>query len=478
MTPEPRGLIRNHGVSRRVRLVKRILCKIHHFVKYGNRDLLVNAAPHCALYLIFAVFALYAVDKVLSLLLHYVRFLFRHCTAHQVCASQRVAAKLAYNLHNLLLIHYTAICNVKNIFKQRMLVLYLAAVFAPYILRNRIHRSRTVERNPRDYILYTRRFKLLHKLRHAAAFKLKHAVGVPARNHFIRFRIVYVKRVNIDGYPLYLFDVFHRVTDNRKRFKTEKVHFKKTEPLYGRHGKLRCYYVILAHRKRNIRLDRLACYYNSRSVNRGMPRQSLQLHRHIDKPLNLRVAVIHRLELLICGKSLFNRHVQLFRYLLCNALHKRIRHIKRTPRVLYRLPRLHRTECNNLRNLVRSVLADYIVYYLTAAFVTEVYIYIRHGDALRIQKTLKNQVKFYRVDIRYLKTVGNYASRRAAPARTYHYAVLACKVYKIPHDKKIVNISHLLYRSEFVFKSCAQLFVRVRVTLFKAVLAQLSEVGF
>ena len=75
MTPQPCRLKRHKGICRRVRLVERVPCKIHHFVKYRFRGFLVYAAPYCALNLIFTVFVSDAVHEVCSFLNHYVRFL-------------------------------------------------------------------------------------------------------------------------------------------------------------------------------------------------------------------------------------------------------------------------------------------------------------------------------------------------------------------------------------------------------------------
>ncbi len=52
--------------------------------------------------------------KIFALLLHNIRLFLAHRAAHQVAAPQRISAKVAHNLHNLLLIDDTAIGGRKN----------------------------------------------------------------------------------------------------------------------------------------------------------------------------------------------------------------------------------------------------------------------------------------------------------------------------------------------------------------------------
>ena len=93
--------------------------------------------------------------------------------------------------------------------------------------------------------------------------------------------------------------------------------------------------------------------------------------------------------------------------------------------------------------MVGAVFSRYIVDDLAPAFNAEVNVDIRHGDALRVQKALKKEAVFDRVDIRNLKTVGNYTScRRAAPGAD-RYALCFGVADKVRGDEKIVREAHI-----------------------------------
>ena len=77
-----------------------------------------------------------------------------HRAPHDIRASQRIAGKLAEDLHDLLLIDDTAVGDVEDGLKQRMLVGDGGRVMAVAdIGRNRVHRPGTIQRDNRDQIL-------------------------------------------------------------------------------------------------------------------------------------------------------------------------------------------------------------------------------------------------------------------------------------------------------------------------------------
>ena len=102
--------------------------------------------------------------------------------------------------------------------------------------------------------------------------------------------------------------------------------------------------------------------------------------------------------------------------------------------------------------MVRAVLADHIIQYFAPPAVAEVRINIGHADPLRIQETLKEQVKIQGIDVRNVQQVRHNGTRRTAPARPDRdgiriavYIFMAAAVMdKIPHDEEIGRIAHLL----------------------------------
>ena len=223
----------HNRISRRVRLVKGILCKINHIII----NFVCGFLRHTPL--------LRAFHKYRALFFHNVPFLFAHSLAHGIRSCQTVSAQNAHNLHNLFLIHYASVRNVQNISQQGMFIFYfIRMLFIFYIARNLIHRSRSVKRNPGYNIFKILRFKPFHKRLHAAAFKLENTFRFTAAYHFI----------NLGAVVAYLFDIKINAarTDKPNRVfydcqvsQAEKIHFQKPESFDCPHRELSCYHIIV-----------------------------------------------------------------------------------------------------------------------------------------------------------------------------------------------------------------------------------------
>ena len=102
---EVRRAERHDRVANRVRLVERIVCKIHDLVKQTCR----NCFGHAALDGAVNAQLLVAVDEVDALLFQLLHLLFTHGAAHHICLAERISRKALEHLHNLFLIDHTAI---------------------------------------------------------------------------------------------------------------------------------------------------------------------------------------------------------------------------------------------------------------------------------------------------------------------------------------------------------------------------------
>ena len=121
--------------------VEGVLCEIHHCSVYLIRDLLGNAVCNTARHSFFRI----SMYKVLALLLHHISLFLTHGAAHKVASSHRITAKLAHNLHNLLLIHDTAIGRRKNRLQLRTWIRNrIMIVFSLDVCRYKVHRTRSV----------------------------------------------------------------------------------------------------------------------------------------------------------------------------------------------------------------------------------------------------------------------------------------------------------------------------------------------
>ena len=170
---EPGCLISNDSVTGGVRLIKGIFGKIHHSVIDAGSDILIDSAGDTSRDILLGV----SVHEVAALLFHDLLLLFAHRAAHQVASAQGVAAQIADDLHNLLLINYTSVCGLQDGLKFRTGVTHLTQViFALDVLRDKIHGARSVQGDSRYDVLEIPGAELLHKVLHAPRLKLENSV--------------------------------------------------------------------------------------------------------------------------------------------------------------------------------------------------------------------------------------------------------------------------------------------------------------
>ena len=208
-----------------------------------------------------------------------------------------------------------------------------------------------------------------------------------------------------------------------------------------------------------------------------MARHSFYGLGHVDDLPCLHVVFVHRFKLRTGDKGLVYGHIKLKRNSFSYGISLGIAYAQGSCNISYCLLCLHGSEGNYLRNPALAILAGNIIDYLLTALITEIYINIRHADPLRIEKTLKNQIIFYRVDISYLKAVCHNGTCCRASARAYHDSVCFGIVYKIPYNQEIFHISHGFYGAKLIVKSVVKLLCRIfTVPFVKSGIAEFSKI--
>ena len=118
-------------------------------------------------------------NEMPALLFHDISFFLAHGAAHQIRLTVAVARQLTTDLHDLLLIDDTTIGNAEDRLQQRGFVPHLTGILlVAAVLRNGVHRPRTVQRNGSGEILDGLGAQLSQHLAHAARFQLEHAGGI------------------------------------------------------------------------------------------------------------------------------------------------------------------------------------------------------------------------------------------------------------------------------------------------------------
>ena len=472
------GFIGHHSIGCSVRLVKSVLGKAYHVVEYFFGSLLRNSVANTSRDFHIAFIINLAVNEILFFLEHDIHLFLGHGTAHQIGTAIAVAAQVTYNLHNLLLIHKTAVGHIQNRRKGIVNisdVLWVFLVF--YVFWNGIHRTRSVKGNSGNNVLKAGRLQVFHKLSHAAAFQLEHTTGVASCNHLVDRRIIIVHFAEIYFHAVVLPDELKSVAYYRQVSQPQKVHLKKPQLLDGGHCKLGSR-ALIGKIQRHILINRFFGNNHSGSMSGGMAGHSFYGLGHINYFFSLHVTLVHGLKLGTCGQCLVYGHIQLKRYCFGNGVGFGITCAHGSGNVSHRLFCLHGSEGYYLRNPALSVLSGNVVDYLLSALIAEVHINIGHADPFRIEETLKNQVIPDRVDVRNFKAVCHYGAGSRASSRSHHNAVCLCVIYEIPYNQEIFHISHGFYGAQLVVQSFVKLLGRVfPVPFAKSCLAELSEIG-
>ncbi len=143
-------------------------------------------------------------------------------------------------------------------------------------------------------------------------------------------------------------------------------------------------------------------------------------------------------------------NVQFIWHHLSDGIHKGIRKVHHPSHIPDHTFGRQGTEGDDLHHFVRTVFPPHIVNDLLSAVEAEVYVNIGHGHALRIQKTLKEQIITNGINIGDLQAVGDDASRCGTTARPHRYPVFPGIIDEVPHDQEIVHIPHPPDHAQFV----------------------------
>ena len=347
------------------------------------------------------------------------------------------------------------------------------------VLRDRVHRARTVQSDARDNILEAGRPEVLHEVRHASALELEHALGVAVCYQLIYFRVVITHLRPVYGDTVVLLDHAQSVSDDRKVTEPQEVHLEKSELLDGRHVEL-CRDALVRRVKRHIFIKRQLGDDNAGSVRRSMTRQSFKSHRQVEHLLYKRLVLVSSSQLRIDLKSLCDSDPELIRDGFGYLIALSVRRVESPRDIAYSRFGLESTESDDLRHLVPAVLSVDVLDDLLPSLDAEVDVYIRHADSLRVQEPLEDQVVFDRIYLRYIQAVRYDAACSRASARSDSDLVRLGIVDEIPHDEEVLDISHVLDDGKLHLEALSVARIRVHgrlaVSADEAFIAQFAEV--
>ena len=126
--------------------------------------------------------------------------------------------------------------------------------------------------------------------------------------------------------------------------------------------------------------------------------------------------------------------------------------------------------------MIPSIPPGNVFDHLAPAFIVEVDIQIGHGDSLRIEESLKQQIVFERIDGGDVKRIGDDGARAAAASGADENAVRLGEMHIVPDDQEVIDIAHALNDAELVIQPLLCILAVGRVALPKTFFAKPAKV--
>ena len=139
------------------------------------------------------------------------------------------------------------------------------------ILRNEIHRTRTIQRNSGNNIFQVMRLQFLHEPFHSGTLKLEHTICLTCSDIIQHLLIIVIYLIDIQ-FRLLSSCKQHCILYHSQCTKAQEVHFQKSKLLKRCHNKLRCDCSVCCPRKRYILINRLLTDHNTGGMHRTMSR--------------------------------------------------------------------------------------------------------------------------------------------------------------------------------------------------------------
>lgn len=247
-------------------------------------------------------------------------------------------------------------------------------------------------------------------------------------------------------------------------------------------------------------------------MNPGLPDRTFQLHRIFQRILYQRVRTLHlglefrkifdtigecrffRIDFLhlLAYFPLFSRTVRivlldilfhhfrdierLVRDKFCKAVGLGKRQLVDTGDILNGALGRHRSESHDMRNMVLPVFFLDIPEHLITSVIIEIYVDIRHRDAVRIEKTLEQQLVFYRVHIGYSQTICHGRTCRRTPSRPNRHAPALRLHDEVLHYQEVIRKTHPLDGLQLEINPLLRLHGHVRITFFRPLVSKVPQV--
>ena len=236
------------------------------------------------------------------------------------------------------------------------------------------------------------------------------------------------------------------VIQHRQVPKAQEVHFQQPQFLQGRHHILADHGVVV-FRQRHVLVYRPPGDDHAGGVSGGVAGHPLQGPGGVDELFHPLVGVIQLPQRLAQAQSVLQGDMQgtgAAGHLLGDLIHLGVGDIHDPAYVPDDATSRHGAEGDDLSHMVVTILAADVVHHLAPAGIAEIHVDIRHADPLRIQKPLKVEAVFHRVDVGDAQAIADHAARRASAPRPHGNPGALSIADEIGDDEEIVGEAHFL----------------------------------
>ena len=393
---------------------------------------------------------------------HFLGLLLAHGPAQHVGAAQRIAAQNLRGLHHLLLVDHDAVSLGEHLGHQRVRVLdHLATVLARHKAGDQIHGAGAVQGVQRNQVFQARGFGIAQHALHAGTFKLKNGLGRALLEQAIHLGIiqrqVLVGKVLLAG--MALDDELTRNLQDGQRGQAQEVELHQADGLHVvlvvlAHGRLAA--GLLVERAEVGQLARRN--QHTPGVHADVARQAFELAGQLQERLDvffLGLALgqyglgLAGIDVFVVLLAIGGRQLQrdagarLVGDQLADAIAKGVAHVQHPAHIAHHATRGHGAEGGDLADGFLAVFVLHIVDHQIPVGLAEVDVEVGHGDAFRIQKALKQQLVFDRVQVGNFERIGHQRTGARTPSRPHRAAVLLGPVDEVAHDQKVARKTHL-----------------------------------
>ncbi len=431
------GLVRQHRVCSRMRLVETIPCELLHQIEDACRSRLGHAAFGRARH------------EDLALLRHLLGFLLAHRTTQEIGAAEGITREHLRDLHNLFLVQNNAVGFFEYRLEIRVQVVDFRLV-GRMLARDeivdhaRLQGTRTEQGHQRDKIAELVGPQSLDEVTHAARLELEHGRSLSALQQPECLGVIHRHATDVEQcVRVGRVDDAFRPIDDRERLQSEEVELDQADRLDIVLVELRdqAAAAVFAVERRKIG-EMIGRNHDAAGMLACVPDQALQRLRQIDDGGDLFVVAVHARQLFRLLQCLVEGHPDFEGHQLGDAIDKAIRLPENAAGIADHRPRRHGAERNDLRDAIAAIACGHVIDDPVAALHAEVDVEVRHRNTFRVQETLEEEIVFERIQISDTQNPGHQRSCARSPARTHGDIVIARPANEIGDNQEVTRKTH------------------------------------